>query len=327
MRDLSGIDIGAAVARESPPAGPAQTEMSALLRELLLAEATALARDGRHAQALDLLGGMQGGAGLTAAGYDLMARIHAQRGELPEARDSWRRALESDPGNREFKAGLSRIEKLLRRSPLPGYLLRLAAVIAFAAILAFIAYLGIAAIENEIAALKVETARLASLASELGERPPPAAPAEAERPDEETVSAPDVLIDLDGISTREEDGKVWIEFEEGLFARSATLTPDASSLLARLGAILAYYIDEASIEIVGHTDDVPPLPGSRFEDNYCLAVARAVAVAEHISSTAKIPLSLLTIRGEADFNTPFPNNSRENRLRNRTVVIRIGAKR
>ena len=327
MKDLSGIDIDFAGVRSQMTSVPANPEISALLGEVLLNEASALARSGREVQALDLLGGISSGAGLPAAGYDLLARIHAQRGQLTEARDAWQRALEMDPGNGAAMAGLSRIKKLLCRSPLRGYLLKLVAFILAAAILAFAAYWGIAAIVNEIDALKVETERLATLTGELGRRMPDLVPVETVQPADEAVSIPEALTALPGISMKPEGRHYRIEFDEGLFAHSDMLTPDASMLLTRLGAILENFIDGANIEIVGHTDDVPPRPGARFKDNYSLAVARAVAVAEHLSATAHIPLSLLAIRGEADFNAPFPNISAENRLRNRTVVIRIGAER
>jgi Uma2 family endonuclease len=92
-----------------------------LIRQLVLAQATDLARAGCYTEAEDVLTQLLDEQGLPLA-LDLRARMCAQQGKLREAREFWKRALQLDPTNGAYVAGLLRLS--LYRShrwwPLPN---------------------------------------------------------------------------------------------------------------------------------------------------------------------------------------------------------------
>ncbi len=101
------------------------------------------------------------------------------------------------------------------------------------------------------------------------------------------------------------------------------LKPEARDLLAALGRQLEPYVGQISVCVIGHTDDVPAPAGSVYRDNAGLAMARALAVVEHLRASASLPASMFSIRGLGEAAAPYPNDAPDGRARNRTVVIRI----
>jgi len=77
---------------------------------------------------------------------------------------------------------------------------------------------------------------------------------------------------------------------------------------------------DQTVSIVGHTDDIPPAPGSRFKDNWEISALRAVNVLRFFLQSG-IDQKRLTATGLADLQPLFPNNSEENRAQNRRVDI------
>jgi len=74
------------------------------------------------------------------------------------------------------------------------------------------------------------------------------------------------------------------------------------------------------ISIRGFTDDVPPSRNSRFKDNWEISSLRAVYVLRYLMQLG-IEQNRLTATGLADLEPLYPNNSSENRARNRRVEI------
>jgi len=70
------------------------------------------------------------------------------------------------------------------------------------------------------------------------------------------------------------------------------------------------------ILIVGHTDSAGP-----DEDNFILSVNRAKVAKDYLVETFDIPAKKIISSGRGEFSPLFPNNSRENRARNRRVEI------
>lgn len=66
-----------------------------------------------------------------------------------------------------------------------------------------------------------------------------------------------------------------------------------------------------------------PYSGSRFESNWDLSAARALAVAHELFSDPRIDQSRFEVAGYADSKPLVPNNTAENRARNRRVEIVI----
>ncbi len=127
----------------------------------------------------------------------------------------------------------------------------------------------------------------------------------AERDDHLEIALPDLML-----------------FESG----TADLTPKAKIGLARLADYLNKMKGMAGIEVVGHTDSVPPLSNAKYPSNFALSAARAGAVAEELIKHGMDPRNVLT-RGMANLQPLFPERNsdgrlnRENMTRNRRVSI------
>jgi len=141
------------------------------------------------------------------------------------------------------------------------------------------------------------------------------------------IQLPNLNRRIAGVSLRNEKQQVAIFFSLGLFARNARLKPEAEELLTELGSQLSHQITDLDVTVVGHTDDTPIRSGRRYRDNAALGLIRAVTVAEFLKTTSNLPLEAISSRGSGEEEAPFPNDSRENRARNRSVTIRISAHR
>lgn len=126
------------------------------------------------------------------------------------------------------------------------------------------------------------------------------------------------------------EGVIGAVFDEGiitlrvpggaLFASGEVdITPPGKEALLTIREMLIKSPDQA-INIVGHSDDIPPAPGSRFKDNWEISALRAVNVLRFFLQNG-IDQKRLTATGLADLQPLFPNNSEENRGRNRRVEM------
>jgi len=127
------------------------------------------------------------------------------------------------------------------------------------------------------------------------------------------------MISLDGSA----DGrKLTIRLRDSvLFTQGgAVLTPDAQDLVLRLGDVLKNIGMRVSVS--GHTDDIPIRSGA-YESNWQLSTARSTAVIEHLIKYAAFPPQLLSSSGYSEFHPIVPNDSPENRAKNRRVEFVI----
>jgi chemotaxis protein MotB len=90
---------------------------------------------------------------------------------------------------------------------------------------------------------------------------------------------------------------------------SAQLTNAVKKSLDRMVVIFSQA--RGSIEIIGHTDDVP-ISTSRFPSNWVLSSARASSVATYLLSKSRIRKSRMSVVGRAD-TQPVSKNKEENR--------------
>jgi chemotaxis protein MotB len=113
-------------------------------------------------------------------------------------------------------------------------------------------------------------------------------------------------------------------FEPG----TADLTPKAKLGLRRIASSLSKLKGLVGIDVSGHTDSVPPSPGSRYPSNWALSAARAGAVAEELVKNGLDPKGL-SPRGMASLQPLFPETREdgtripENMAKNRRVQITI----
>ena len=109
--------------------------------------------------------------------------------------------------------------------------------------------------------------------------------------------------------------------EKGSFiSGSATLAPSYRDVLREVKAVLAQ--KPGHIAVQGHTDDIP-IRTSRFRTNWELSSSRAVSVALELMEGGDVPKNRFEVAGFADTKPLAPNDSPENRARNRRVEILI----
>ncbi len=116
--------------------------------------------------------------------------------------------------------------------------------------------------------------------------------------------------------------KVSISADEVLFASgSSKIQPNGEGALAAIAPVIARFGNE--ILIAGHTDDRPLNRGGYT--NWNLSTDRAVAVVQYFARTFAIAPERLGAEGFAEFRPRVPNDSNDNRAKNRRVEMLIVA--
>jgi chemotaxis protein MotB len=109
--------------------------------------------------------------------------------------------------------------------------------------------------------------------------------------------------------------------ESATFSPASTeVTDGARELIARVAAIVQASGHPMRIE--GHTDNVP-IRTARFRSNWELSTARASTVIAFLIETLAYDPAQLSAAGYGEFHPRVPNDSVENRARNRRVDIVI----
>lgn len=126
-------------------------------------------------------------------------------------------------------------------------------------------------------------------------------------------------IDEESIIIERDGEDVVIRFPEHVSFSSgrAELVPRALPLIRRVVGLIG---DDKATIVAGHTDNIP-MRGGRFRSNWELSAARAAAVAEQILNVGAIDPMNLTVAGYADTRPVGPNDTSENRAKNRRVEI------
>lgn len=116
--------------------------------------------------------------------------------------------------------------------------------------------------------------------------------------------------------------KVIIRFSEDATFRSgeAAIKPDMIPIIERVVGVLSQCSGE--VLVAGYTDDRPVVSG-RYRSNWDLSAARAVSVVHELVLNRQVSAERVTAAGRAETNPLAPNNSPENRARNRRVEIVI----
>lgn len=109
--------------------------------------------------------------------------------------------------------------------------------------------------------------------------------------------------------------------EKGSFpSGSATLRSTFLPTLKKIGDMLVSI--EGKIEITGHTDDIP-ISNGLFNSNWELSAARASSVITALLRNPRLDQKRFVLRGYASNKSLLPNNSPQNRARNRRVELII----
>ena len=101
----------------------------------------------------------------------------------------------------------------------------------------------------------------------------------------------------------------------------ADIIADARPILSRIGDILSKY-DGYTIEVIGHTDNVP-MTSPTFKDNNWLSSARALNAAEFLIENNKLNPQNVKYSGRGEYEPIADNNTSVGRAKNRRIEIRI----
>ncbi len=105
-------------------------------------------------------------------------------------------------------------------------------------------------------------------------------------------------------------------FDSGL----ADVRPDFMPALTKIGGLIDS--NSGDVTISGHTDNVP-IQNDRFRSNWDLSTSRAVSVTHALLNASTLSPDNVTVTGHADTRPRAPNDSVENRAKNRRVDISI----
>ncbi|MCK4378935.1 MAG: flagellar motor protein MotB, partial [Deltaproteobacteria bacterium] len=128
--------------------------------------------------------------------------------------------------------------------------------------------------------------------------------------DHELDNEAEVTIDENGV-TLKITGKLMFD------AGSASIKGDFKSFLDTINKIINE--NNYPVAIEGHTDNIPMTSSPLYPSNWELSSSRATAVLRYLVEEKGIPAKRLMAVGYADTRPLVPNDSPENRAKNRRV--------
>lgn len=102
---------------------------------------------------------------------------------------------------------------------------------------------------------------------------------------------------------------------------SVEIKEDAMPLMNQLGIILERF-SEGTIEIEGHTDNVP-MSGAKYSNNDELSSGRALSVFYYLEENTLLDISRIKHSGRGEYVPIADNSTEEGRAKNRRVEIKV----
>jgi type VI secretion system protein ImpK len=299
--------------------------LDSLLRQLTIAHATQLARSGQYAEAESILSASGEGSKTAPGALDLLARIRAQQGDLPEAEKLWEHANRLDPSNAAYLYALRRVAAMRENPAGRVTALRFATILSVVALICFGAWMFI---KSRIGAPPDTSEYPANIQAA-------ATPHKAGSTDTSNIPSPEPspatdfeeAFNVQGVLTTRTAQGVQLEFVDGLFTRGTILNQDAYKRLRELSALLTPYRETIKVEIIGATDATPMARTSRYRDNIALGLERARVVYDYLRSTGGLNPQVLTIGSSAEQQKSYLNNLTADSFRNRTVILHLQKRR
>lgn len=129
-------------------------------------------------------------------------------------------------------------------------------------------------------------------------------------------------IASNSLSVSYDNNRVMVRFsEEASFSSgSSELKEEMDPILTKIIEVLAKC--EGDIIVSGYTDD-RPITSGRFRSNWDLSAARAVSVVHQLTQSRALNADRIMAAGHADSQALVPNDSNENRAKNRRVEMKI----
>ncbi|MEP2607919.1 flagellar motor protein MotB [Marinobacter sp.] len=126
----------------------------------------------------------------------------------------------------------------------------------------------------------------------------------------------------EAMSVNYDESRVVIRFSEEATFRSgeAAIKPGMVPIIERVVEVLSGCTGD--VLVAGYTDD-RPIASGRYRSNWDLSAARAVSVVHELVLNRQVPAERVVAAGRAETNPLAPNDSPENRAKNRRVEIAI----
>jgi|694.fasta_scaffold32537_1 chemotaxis protein MotB len=130
-----------------------------------------------------------------------------------------------------------------------------------------------------------------------------------------------------GLTVQVRNGKVYVSLSEKLlFASGSTgVAENGKKALTQLGQALNA---DTTLQILveGHTDDVPMKPAINLQDNWDLSVLRATSIVRILIKDGGVQKTRITASGKGEYSPVAPNDSPENKAKNRRTEIILSPK-
>lgn len=130
----------------------------------------------------------------------------------------------------------------------------------------------------------------------------------------------------DEIQVEKSDRYITLNFKDGILfdVGKADIKSEAIKVLSMVSDEIAKYPDN-HIKIEGHTDNMP-INTVRFPNNWYLSASRAISVATYFIDTKNFEPNRISTEGYGEYRPKAPNDTPENRSKNRRVEIKIISK-
>lgn len=102
---------------------------------------------------------------------------------------------------------------------------------------------------------------------------------------------------------------------------SAVVKPEGRQVAEDVSQIL-YTEPPHQVVISGHADDVP-IHNAEYDSNWELSVNRAMNFMQIILENNNLDATLFSVKGHGEFDPAYPNDTEENRARNRRVEVLV----
>lgn len=126
----------------------------------------------------------------------------------------------------------------------------------------------------------------------------------------------DVKVGPDGMRISLEERGEMSFFESG----NADTTPEMEAIVSKLSSVLKDLSQKQDIQVEGHTDNLP-IHNEYFDSNWELSTARATSVARLLIDKHGLEPRHVGAIGYGQYREVAPNDSPENRAKNRRVVF------
>ncbi|MBI4818929.1 MAG: OmpA family protein [Deltaproteobacteria bacterium] len=129
------------------------------------------------------------------------------------------------------------------------------------------------------------------------------------------------MIDSGKLSVAVRKGRMTVNLPDDILfpSGSAELKKEGVAALNDVATVLKQQT-ERDFLVSGHTDDVPIKKGGKFQSNWDLSTARAVTVVKLLTE-AGVDAAHVAAAGFAHFDPVKPNDSKENKAKNRRIEI------